>query len=734
MTRDPWESYRDALSPGDRWILATGFLLPVAATLLLPPTAAGWSALLWLLVLLPILLLSYVGGWRGTAVGLAVGLGLLFLSQTLAAGVDRASSPFLTWMVAGILLLGAGTGWVMERIRRDQGDQETLALTDSMTGLPNQRHARVFLETVFGGAERGRSVAVVLFDLDDLEGYNQRNGRAAGDEALVEFARFLEGRTRRMNLSARLGREEFISILADSDDDGARAFAERVREAFAASRLIRSPLTVSAGVATYHPSMRNPDELIAAADLALHRAKQEGRNRVRVFGRDVGPLGALSPDTPGVPHSSVLPDRGAADPDEDDSEGPGWTGAGGLPAVAGTDPDPRPPSPAPPRWAYPRGDAEIGRTPPAVDLLPRPILQYGQGRRILLVLRDEGTVRTVAGYLGREGFQLRKEMDTAGAAQALGEEFDAILVEIAGADFSGMDFIQAAKSRWPATQLLVLAQGQDAQRAAEALAAGADRYLFTPVRMRALQSILVDVLARRDRLLEARRDRDRLGGEGPGESEEIRRPLLRGLLSLVRAQELRDPFTHGHGRRVADYSLALLDRVGGAAQGIDRERFRLACLVHDLGKIEVPARILNKAGALTPDEFDRVRAHPETGRTLLAPLLGDELTLAVAGWHHERWDGSGYPDGLAGEAIPLAARIVALADALDAMTSARAYRPGLAWEDAIGQVRDRAGSHFDPGLVAPFNEALPVLRRHFEENPPPSPVVHPSSPGESSDR
>lgn len=224
-------------------------------------------------------------------------------------------------------------------------------------------------------------------------------------------------------------------------------------------------------------------------------------------------------------------------------------------------------------------------------------------------------------------------------------------------------------------------------------------------------------------MLEARRDRNRLGDGGRDGTPDVRLPLVRGLLSVVRAQEARDPFTAGHGRRVAAYSEALLEHLGDPGREIDPRRLRLACLVHDVGKVEVPAGILNKTGALSPEEFDRVRAHPETGRTILAPLLGDELVLAVTGWHHERWDGSGYPDGLSGDAIPQAARVVALADALDAMTSARAYRPGLAWEDAVRQILDRAGSHFDPTLVEPFKAALPKLRRLYLADPPPQPAA-----------
>jgi len=175
----------------------------------------------------------------------------------------------------------------------------------------------------------------------------------------------------------------------------------------------------------------------------------------------------------------------------------------------------------------------------------------------------------------------------------------------------------------------------------------------------------------------------------------------------------RDPYTHEHSERVARYARILAAALDESAELLDPDALKLACELHDVGKIGVPDAILNKVGRLTTAEFSQVRKHPRTGSRILEPLLEHATVLAVVAWHHERWDGAGYPDGLAGDTIPLAARVVA--DALDAMTSDRAYRPARTWEEALQQMRVLAGSQFDPGVVAALERTERELREVWEE-------------------
>jgi putative nucleotidyltransferase with HDIG domain len=182
---------------------------------------------------------------------------------------------------------------------------------------------------------------------------------------------------------------------------------------------------------------------------------------------------------------------------------------------------------------------------------------------------------------------------------------------------------------------------------------------------------------------------------------------LGAIRALAAALDARDPYTAGHSERVSTLAVEM-----GRALVLNDEELdvlRLGALLHDIGKIGVPDEILGKPGALTPSEFEMIRAHPVIGARILRsiPFLAPHLPIVEL--HHERPDGSGYPYGLIGEAIPLAARIVHVADAYDAITSARAYRPGRLPHEAIAELRRGAGHDFDPLSVQALVKALPRL-------------------------
>lgn len=168
--------------------------------------------------------------------------------------------------------------------------------------------------------------------------------------------------------------------------------------------------------------------------------------------------------------------------------------------------------------------------------------------------------------------------------------------------------------------------------------------------------------------------------------------------------ECNDAFTQGHCERVADIACAL-----AGADGFASERlywFRVGALLHDIGKFVVPAEVLNKAGRLSAAEWDVVRCHPSAGAEMVQDVAFPAEVMDVLRSHHERWNGTGYPQGLAGEAIPRAARIVAIADAYDAITSARSYKPALTHEAAMAVLRIDIGRHFDPQLFALFERVV----------------------------
>ncbi len=174
------------------------------------------------------------------------------------------------------------------------------------------------------------------------------------------------------------------------------------------------------------------------------------------------------------------------------------------------------------------------------------------------------------------------------------------------------------------------------------------------------------------------------------------------IRSLVRAIDLKDGYTHGHSERVTAFALKLAGELGLSRH--EREVLQLAGLLHDVGKIGVPESVLNKPGELTDAEFEQMKLHPVHGAEIVSNIESrniPEIALAIR-HHHERWDGSGYPDGLAGEALPLAARVLALADAFDAMTSDRPYQKGFSMDRAVEVVRSCSGTQFAPDLAVAF--------------------------------
>ncbi len=180
---------------------------------------------------------------------------------------------------------------------------------------------------------------------------------------------------------------------------------------------------------------------------------------------------------------------------------------------------------------------------------------------------------------------------------------------------------------------------------------------------------------------------------------------LEALRALSRALEAKDRYTAGHSGRVTRYAVKLGRRLGLAADKL--EVLRQGALMHDLGKIGIPDHILNKPEPLTEAEYEIMKTHPVLTATIMRPLKRLKEHAEIAAWHHERWDGKGYPDGLRGEAIPLLARIVAIADAWDAMTGDRVYRKGMPAERAVALLEaERNSGQFDPRLLDHFTALI----------------------------
>lgn len=265
--------------------------VPVLTAVIFPDFSGEDTGLLiWLMALVPAFLLTYYRGWSGASLALAMGMAALALTQAalLLAGITVNNWGLLAGIIIVYIATSLGIGWLSELLHVQRREAEQMALTDSLTGMPNRRHSVVFVDAAFAAAQRGVPLTVVLFDLDRFKAFNDTRGHLAGDEALKKVARILMSSTRRMNLTARWGGEEFLSLLSETPLEGGVIFAERVlaevHEIFP-----DGSVTVSAGVARYGKGMDSPARLLHAADEAMYAAKRDGGDCVRVAPEEAAP-------------------------------------------------------------------------------------------------------------------------------------------------------------------------------------------------------------------------------------------------------------------------------------------------------------------------------------------------------------------------------------------------------------------------------------------------------------
>jgi HD-GYP domain-containing protein (c-di-GMP phosphodiesterase class II) len=191
--------------------------------------------------------------------------------------------------------------------------------------------------------------------------------------------------------------------------------------------------------------------------------------------------------------------------------------------------------------------------------------------------------------------------------------------------------------------------------------------------------------------------------------EKQRNLSSQSILVLAQAIELRDEYTSGHAQRVTDYSLLLAEELKLSAA--DRHTIKIGVPLHDIGKIGIRDAVLRKQGQLTPDEHEHMKTHTVRGAAMLAGIPDLEFIVPIVRSHHERWDGKGYPDGLAGDQIPRLARVVAVADTFDAITSDRPYRLGVSADRAFAEIEKGMGTQFDPECASAFLRLRPLIEQ-----------------------
>ncbi len=329
-----------------------------------------------------------------------------------------------------------------------------------------------------------------------------------------------------------------------------------------------------------------------------------------------------------------------------------------------------------------------------------------KSRARVLVVEDDASVRSLfRRALTDAGFRTECTADAAGALASLKEAtFEAVIVDLDLGGLRGAELAREVMQQWPDTAVLVGTCGRDVATAVQWIQAGVYDYLIKPFDVVDIVVKLVRALERRDKMLGHRRWQEQLEAGARRNSRAASRLLIGAIESLSSALEAKDYYTRGHSERVSFLAAKVARAVGAPSDSV--RRIRLAGRLHDIGKIGVSENILGKPSSLTEEERRHVQEHAVVGARILAPMLGDEEIVAMVRNHHEHYAGGGYPDGSAGSAIPLGARILAVADAFDALTSDRPYRARLTVEDALEVMRTGAGQQWQPTLV----EALVEIR------------------------
>lgn len=187
--------------------------------------------------------------------------------------------------------------------------------------------------------------------------------------------------------------------------------------------------------------------------------------------------------------------------------------------------------------------------------------------------------------------------------------------------------------------------------------------------------------------------------------------IVKGIIATL---ELKDQYTRGHSERVAHYSQLIARSVDNYSD-LELKSYYYACLLHDVGKVHIPDSILLKTSKLTTEEYEIIKTHTTVGADVVQNIKGLEYTVDVIRYHHERWDGKGYPEGLSGMQIPLLARITAIADAFDAMTSERKYRSAMSENVAYEEIINGSGTQFDPDLIPYFKKVFPAMTQYLNQ-------------------
>ncbi|MFP3899160.1 MAG: HD domain-containing phosphohydrolase [Dehalococcoidia bacterium] len=323
----------------------------------------------------------------------------------------------------------------------------------------------------------------------------------------------------------------------------------------------------------------------------------------------------------------------------------------------------------------------------------------------LLIVDDEAAIRQLLQRkLSREGYLCREASSAEQAVDLLrADSIALVILDIKMPGRSGIELLPEIRARHPDTAVIMATAVTEVGVAIQCLKEGADDYICKPFNLEEVSLGVRRALEKRNLQLRIREYQQYLEQKVEEQTGEIRRLFLGAIESLVSALEAKDRYTGGHSRRVTEMALALGNELGLSPE--EMEDLRWGSLLHDVGKIAVDQLIQNKPGRLTPEEYEHIMIHAHVGAGIVQPVVNERVVKMIE-HHHDHYDGSGLHQVVAGSDIPLAARILAIADAYDAMTSDRPYRPAMSRQQALDEIRRCMETQFDPVVAQAFLDIM----------------------------
>ena len=350
-------------------------------------------------------------------------------------------------------------------------------------------------------------------------------------------------------------------------------------------------------------------------------------------------------------------------------------------------------------------------------------LEGTKGR--ILVVDDEEFIREIiCRKLSGSGYECDSAPNAEeGVAKVAQGSYDCVLSDIHMPGMSGVDLLRKVKVTDRDMAVILITGAPDIDAALEAMRLGAYDHLSKPLNLAALEMAVERALENK-RLVQENREYQRNLESMVKErttqlrkaNEELRMLFTGSIKALAQALEAKDEYTQGHSARVAHVSVGIARYLSLSDEEV--QHIWLAGYLHDIGKIGIKETVLNKPGKLDKDEWELIQQHPVFAGRILGPIPELSQIIDIVVHHHERYDGTGYPDGLVGSAIPLGARILTVADAFDALTSRRPYRDALGVEEAVRIIDECSGTQFDPVIIRAFIDSGIAHEPVSERQPP----------------